>query len=617
MIHSAAEPVHLRLDAFAYQDVRLLPGLLKQRFDVNRAYLFSLANDSLLLPFRFEALMPTPGRPFGGWEQPLSRVRSHFFGHYLSACARTVASSDDGELLGKANQLVAELAHCQDANGNGYCGGIPERYLSRVEQYGPSDFAWCPYYLIHKTMMGCYEMYKFAGNQQALDILVRMADYIKARVDRLSDTQMAWQLTEEHGGMAHVCYQLYRETGDPRHLALARRWDQQAFLEPLAANDDQLSFLHANTSLPKVYGAAEAYEATGETWYRDAVTNFWSMIWPARSYATGGSNAQELWSEPGQLRKTLVVHGPECSDAFTGCRPANHNQETCTTFNWMWVNRYLLRWTGEPAYADQYERNLYNGIIAAQRPDDGQFTYWMPMAPGTRKVFGTPTESFWCCYGTGVQAFADLASSIYFHDPQDTALYVTLFVPSEVRWQRAGCAEVRIEQQTQYPLRGETQLTVHLAEPQSFTLALRIPWWCRDDVAVLLNGEPLAGPYPASSFYPIERTWQDGDQVQLQMPMHWEFEPLPDAPDLAAALYGPLTMVALADGEVPLKGRRSQPETWITSNQFQHRMPGFPDGARPWGPLRFVARGEGREWQLWPLYALKDEPYTMYLRLAE
>ena len=593
-------PVSTAMEPFEYSAVRLRPGLFAQRFGLNRQYLASLANDSLLYPFRYEALLPTPGQPFGHWEAITSRVRGHFFGHYLSACARTYATSDDGEIKAKADYLVAELAKCQQANGDGYAGPIPERYLQRVEQRGPDAYVWCPYYMIHKTMMGCYEMYRYAGNQQALDILDGMARYVKRRIDRLSDAQMAHMLTEEHGGMAHVLYQLYRTTGDPEHLTHARRWDHHAFLAPLAQNEDRLTFVHANTNLPKVYGAAEAYEATGEVWYRDVALNFWSMIYPARTYATGGSNSQELWAEPGKLRNTLAPHAPQSNEA-PGTSPKNHNQETCTTFNWMWLARYLLRWTGQVSYADQYERNLYNGIISAQNPDTGMFIYFTPMLAGSRKVYGTPTETFWCCYGTGVQACSDLAGGIYYHDPADETLYVNLFAPSEVRWQRAAGA-VRIEQETTYPLKPQTRLTVHLQAPQSFELALRIPWWVGDDVAVAVNGTALAGPLAPSSYCRIRREWQDDDVIELTMPMHFYLEPLPDAPDIAALMYGPLVMAVLAEGEVALRVDRGRPESWLEPNQIPGRN------------LRFLALSPEEDRQVLPLYQVKDERYTMYLR---
>jgi DUF1680 family protein len=283
----------------------------------------------------------------------------------------------------------------------------------------------------------------------------------------------------------------------------------------------------------------------------------------------------------------------------------------------MWVNSYLLRWTGEPVYADQYERNLYNGIISAQNPDDGQFTYFTPMAPGTRKVFGTPTESFWCCYGTGVQALSDLGSSIYLHSPDHEVLYVNLYAPSEVTWERGGDAvgPIRIEQATDYPIRPESELTVHLDSAQAFELAIRIPWWVGDDTHVALNGEPLGGPFLPSTFYRIRREWQDGDQVRLVMPMHWTWEPLPDGPDVAALMYGPLVMVVLASGEVVLDVNRSEPQAWIEANHRRGLVPGI--GTLSQRDLRFLIPRKDRDWQLLPLYQVRHDRYTMYLRPAD
>jgi hypothetical protein len=67
---------------------------------------------------------PAAAQPsYGNWES--SGLDGHMGGHYLSALALMYASTGDAEVLRRLNYFVAELKRCQQANGNGYLGGIP------------------------------------------------------------------------------------------------------------------------------------------------------------------------------------------------------------------------------------------------------------------------------------------------------------------------------------------------------------------------------------------------------------------------------------------------------------------------------------------------------------
>lgn len=63
------------------------------------------------------------------------------------------------------------------------------------------------------------------------------------------------------------------------------------------------------------------------------------------------------------------------------------------------------------AYADYYERALTNGVLGIQRgTEPGRMIYMLPLAAGSSKArsyhgWGSPTEDFWCCYGTGAAWF--------------------------------------------------------------------------------------------------------------------------------------------------------------------------------------------------------------------
>ncbi|MBV9851518.1 MAG: glycoside hydrolase family 127 protein, partial [Armatimonadetes bacterium] len=452
---------------FDLAQVRLSDGPERAEQQADRRYLHALDADRLLYNFRKNAGLPAPGRPLGGWEAPDCEVRGHFVGHYLSACALMSRSAGDKELKAKGDYIVAELAKCQRALGGKYLSAFPTSFFDRLEAGRP---VWAPYYTIHKIMAGLVDMYQYCGNTQALQVAENMADYFQRRTARLTDVQFDAMMRNEFGGMANVLYDLYAARRRPADLALAHRFDQASFLGPLALRHDDLTGIHANTHLPKILGAARRYELLEDPDYHTVVAYFWDRVANHRSYATGGSNRGEYWGDPDDLAHTLV----------------GNNQETCTTYNILKVTRHLIRWTADPRYADFYERAYFNGILPAQDPQTGMMIYYLPLAAGNVKNWGTPNDSFWCCYGTGVESFAKLNDSIYFHDAD--GLYVNLYVPSEVNWPQKG---VRLTQRTRFPEEPGSTFVVHAARPTQITLHLHVPYWAVG-YRVSVNGKPLA-----------------------------------------------------------------------------------------------------------------------------
>jgi DUF1680 family protein len=568
--------VPMALQPFDLKDVRLGDGPCKAAQEANRKYLHLLDLDRLLYAFRQNAGLPTPGEPLGGWEKPDVEVRGHFPGHFLSACALMYAGTGDEELKAKADKMVAELAKCQEKLGGGYLSAYPESFLDRLESM--DRVTWAPLYVIHKIMAGLLDMYQLAGNEQALDVLKQMAAHYKRRTDKLTDYQMERLLTVEFGGMSEVLHNLYGVTHDPDHLALANRYDQAAFLGPLALGRDNLSHIHGNTQIPKICGAARRYELTGEEQYRQLTEFFWDRVVNTRCYATGGTTSAEVWPEPNALAGTLSVN----------------NQECCKTHNMLKVTRYLLRWTGDPAYADYYERAFFNGILGTQRADTGMLIYYVPLATGLAKQWGTPYDSFWCCYGTGVETFAKLGDSAYFHD--DDALYVNLFIPSTVTWKDTG---LRLEQVTRFPEQEGTSFALHLDKPTKLGLCIHVPYWATQGVTVKVNGEPVEAKARPTSYLRLDRTWNNGDRVEVAMPMALHAAPMPDDPELVAVMYGPVVLAGMnPDAEGYLLSDPANPTQWVEK---------LADA-----PLTFRTKGQKTPRRLIPWYQVIDEPYGVY-----
>lgn len=576
----------------APQHVRLAAGLHQRRTELNRRYLMSLLPENLLLNYYNEAgLLNIAERPAAchwGWESPTCQVRGHFLGHWLSAAARLYASTGDGELKARGDFLVAELGRCQEAGGGEWVSPTPEKYLDWIAQ---GRRIWAPHYVHHKTGLGLFEMYKYAGNEQALQILINFARWFHRWTGRFSRAELDQILDHETGGMLELWADLYGVTGRQEHLDLVQRYDRPKLFEPLREGRDVLTNQHANTTIPEAHGAARAFEVTGDPRWRQIVEAYWRLAVRERGfYCTGGQTLGEVWTPPGQQSARL----------------GERTQEHCTVYNMMRLAEYLLRWTGQPEYADYWERNSYNGVLAQQHPDTGMVAYWLPLCAGGVKKWGTPTETFWCCHGTLVQANASHHFGIYYEDADGLA--VCQYIPSELTWRR-GDSPVRITlqhdrqtEQTTRPTSWAYELAVASPRPAEFTVKLRLPWWLAGPATVTVNGQPQPPAAEPTSFVSLRRTWQQ-DSVRIVLPRSLTTWPLPDRPDTVAFLDGPIVLAGLCDEERTLYGDPARPETLLT-----------PDNEREWNEWKVMYRTHNQErgLRLRPLYEIRDERYTVY-----
>ena len=194
------------------QEVHLLPGLPKTKRERDYRYLMELREENLLFPFYTEAglngrLNYKLENLHGGWDAPLSQIRGTFTGHWLSAAARIYNETKERRLKAKADFIVAEIARCQEANGGGWAFPIPEKFLYGLKN---GRHFWAPQYVCHKVMMGLLDMYLFAGNEQALEILRGCADWFYRFTGEISREVMSDMMDlEETGGIMEFWGDLY------------------------------------------------------------------------------------------------------------------------------------------------------------------------------------------------------------------------------------------------------------------------------------------------------------------------------------------------------------------------------------------------------------------------
>ena len=541
----------LYCDEFPLGDVTLLDGPLKKARDLNIQTLLKYDCDRLLAPYRKEAGLEPRAKTYPNWDG----LDGHVGGHYLTAMAINAASkreptnsfgrsSGSGvdevnaatgseECRKRMEYMISELQLCADANaknhpewGKGYVGGMPnsDRIWSTFKK---GDFrvyfgSWAPFYNLHKMYAGLRDAWLYCDNQQAKTLFLGFCDWAIDLTAGLSDEQMEQMLGNEHGGMNEVLADAYAITKDKKYLDVAKRFSHRRLLTPMSQRVDNLDNMHANTQVPKVVGFERISELSGDEGYHHAADFFWDIVTGQRSLAFGGNSRREHFpSKEACMDFINDIDGPE----------------TCNTNNMLKLTEDMHRRNPEARYADYYELATFNHILSSQHPEHGGYVYFTPARPRHYRNYSAPNEAMWCCVGTGMENHGKYGQFIYTH--VGDALYVNLFVSSELNWREKG---LTLRQETAFPYGETSRITIANGKGE-FPLLVRYPGWVKPgQFEVKVNGQPvniISGP---SSYVTIDRLWKKGDVVEVSFPMHNSIKYLPNVPQYIALMHGPILL---------------------------------------------------------------------------
>ena len=526
---SASAQDKLYANEFPLGDVTLLDGPLKKARDLNIKTLLAYDCDRLLAPYLKEAGLTPKGKPYPNWDG----LDGHVGGHYLTALAINAATGSK-ECQQRMDYFISELQACADANarnhpewGKGYVGGVPQsaRIWSAYKKgdFGPYRSAWVPYYNIHKMYAGLRDAWVYCGNEHARQLFLGFCDWAIDLTAGLTDEQMQQTLDTEHGGMNEVLADAYAISGDKKYLDCAKRFSHRRILTPLSQRQDRLDNLHANTQVPKVVGFERIAELSGEEYYHTAGAFFWDIVTGERSLAFGGNSRRE--------------HFPS-KEAYTDFVNDVEGPETCNTNNMLKLTEDLHRRNPEARFADYYELATFNHILASQHPEHGGYVYFTSARPRHYRNYSAPNEAMWCCVGTGMENHGKYGQFIYTH--VGDALYVNLFVASELNWRERG---ISLRQETAFPYSEQSRITITDGKPQQLTLMVRYPGWVKPGALdVKVNGQKVSIVSGPSSYVAINRKWKKGDTVVINFPMHNSVKYLPNVPQYIALMHGPIVL---------------------------------------------------------------------------
>jgi DUF1680 family protein len=330
---------------------------------------------------------------------------------------------------------------------------------------------------------------------------------------------------------AEFCSYCTRQFGRPWTLPIRMVEDPAASAtavlvhEPARQQDDGLKKCELELTMR---GLLELHRHTGER----------------KLLATSSAVFQRLYQP---ILPTLAVSG-YLLDPAVDVPVVHHNPqvETCDippAMRW-WSEAF--RQTGEVRFLDAVERSLYNQLLAHHRPEGGH-TGFDTRAPTDRdgglmsKTWSDDT-CVWrenCCLSMGALGLCWVPSTVAFAGPE--GIVVALYASGTSTCQVGG-SEVRITQQTTYPVGGEVRLRIDASQPQRFRLQLRIPAWAAGATVRINGAEPSA--CAPGTLHAIERTWQPGDTVVLSLPMAIRSTPLSGPAGRVLIERGPLVLAA-------------------------------------------------------------------------
>lgn len=404
----------------------------------------------------------------------------------------------------------------------------------------------------------------------------------------------------EYGGIAESFLAVYRLTQNPRHLAAARVFIRDWFLDPLARGEDKLAGLHANTHIPQARSWVCAAEVVDDPRLLPAAKSFFDQVSNQHSFAFGGNGFDEKFAAPGIETRQY--------DDLTG--------ETCSTYNLLRFSRLLFARTADARYAGFQEHALINHILASIAPE-GQTTYHVAAQPGRFKVYGGQDNCFWCCTGTGIENTARYAQGTYFTSGR--SLWISQYIPSRVELPTLGFTLV---QQSDFPEGDTIHISLEAQSSFSAKLRFRLPVWLAGPAAARINGAAAVAPEATrdGSWLVLDRSWRPGDRIELRLPMNIRTRPSLDDPTVVSFFHGPVLLAGAL-------GHGGMPQSDIVANQTAyHKLPPIevpvlrsaaPDALKLVNgkPLTYTAlASDGGAVTLIPFYQLHHQRYSLYWR---
>ncbi len=435
----------------------------------------------------------------------------------------------DAKLIAKAGQWVNWTLEHQQAGG----------------QIGPkSNDDWWPRMVMLKVLTQYAEV---TGDPRVEPLMAR---YFAFELRELPKRPLeSWGRYRWQDNAMTVLW-LYNRTGDPALLRLANLLRTQGFDWKASFEDFPFKGKQTRESLGFDKGMHNNPERAMQA---HGVNNAMALKASPLSWLMTGDREDRaaVYEQIGELeRYHLLPNGMYSGDEHLSGDNPSQGVELCTVVESMFSWEENLAVMGDARFADRLERIAFNALPGTISDDMWSHQYdqqpnqiactraerqWSTNGPDAN-LFGLEPH-FGCCTANMHQGWPKFVESLWMGTP-DGGLVAMAYAPSRVSIdlpaKGKAVQHVSIEEETEYPFRGEIRFTVHTAQSAEFPLVLRLPGWT-ETAAMTINGEAsqeirpscsrgefngrLEGKADDCSFHAIRRVWKDGDRVTLTLPM--------------------------------------------------------------------------------------------------
>lgn len=434
--------------------------------------------------------------------------------YWLKGYLSLAYTLDDKDMINEAHTWIEAALNSQRSDG--YFGPWIEK-RGNPDLWGNMIMLWC-----------LQTYYEYTTDPRVIEL---MTNYFKWQLEYPEEKFLKdrWD-TIRAGDNLYSVYWLYNITGDEWLLELGKK------IQRNTAN------WRMDSNLPQWHNVDIAQG------FREPATR-WMQTKDSADLAATYNNFHLVRRIFGQVPGGMFGGDENCRMGYIDPR---QGIELCGMVEQMASDELLLRFTGDPMWADNCEDIAFNTYPAAVMPDFKSLRYFTcpnmvttdarNHSPGINNrgqfLIMNPF-SHRCCQHNHAQGWPYYAENMWLATP-DNGLAAILYGAGTVTARVGSGAEVSITEVTNYPFEEKIRLTVHTPNAVRFPLYLRIPGWC-ETAKISINGKPVTETFAASKYVRLEQLWKNGDEVLIDFPMRITMRQWPTNQKSVSLNYGPLT----------------------------------------------------------------------------